>query len=159
MTAKHPNIIMNSKPEEQAQVEIKPIIEWLETIHANLRGSANTETIARSILERERPLRQRIAMAEKEAEGHAKRIVDLLERLKAIRSMVSRFLIAHRDTHRSWVESFVECGAVKVDFNYHPHYPYIEPATDELTSLKTETQGGASSDGLGEVEPFNPSNV
>lgn len=47
--------------------------------------------------------------------------------LKAIREMVSRFLIAHRDTHRCWIESFVECGAIEADFNYHPNFPFIKP--------------------------------
>lgn len=47
--------------------------------------------------------------------------------LQATREMISRFLVAHRDTSRSWIESFIECGAIKVDWNYHPLYPYIEP--------------------------------
>lgn len=47
--------------------------------------------------------------------------------LKSVREMVSRFLIAHRDVARPWLESFVECGAVDIDFNYHPIYPYIKP--------------------------------
>lgn len=47
--------------------------------------------------------------------------------LKAVREMISRFLVAHRDTHKSWIEAFVECGAITADFNYHPLYPFIEP--------------------------------
>lgn len=55
----------------------------------------------------------------------------------AITKMVSRFLVAHRDTARTWVEAFIECGAIKADFNYHPVYPYIEPV------LANEDKGGS----------------
>jgi hypothetical protein len=54
----------------------------------------------------------------------------------AITKMIARFLIAHRDTARTWIEAFIECGAIKVDFNYHQNYPYIEPV------LAHEDKGG-----------------
>lgn len=50
-----------------------------------------------------------------------------LNELAIIRNEVSRFLIAHRDVARCWIEAFVECGAVEADFNYHPRYPFIKP--------------------------------
>lgn len=47
--------------------------------------------------------------------------------LQATREMISRFLVAHRDTSKNWIEAFVECGAIEADFNYHPLYPFIKP--------------------------------
>lgn len=30
-------------------------------------------------------------------------------------------------THRNWIEHFEKVEAIKVDFDYHPLYPFIEP--------------------------------
>jgi len=49
------------------------------------------------------------------------------ETLAAVRNMVSRFLVTHHDISRSWLDGFVECGAVEIDYNYHPFYPHIKP--------------------------------
>jgi len=44
----------------------------------------------------------------------------------AITAMLARFLIAHRDTHRCWLDSFVEVGAVTIDWNANP-YGEVKP--------------------------------
>jgi len=53
----------------------------------------------------------------------------LREKHDAITEMCSRFLVAHRDTAKPWIESFAEVGAITADFNYHPRYPFIEPVS------------------------------
>lgn len=51
---------------------------------------------------------------------------ELISKHNAITEMLARFLIAHRDTHRCWLDSFVEVGAVTIDWNANP-YGEVKP--------------------------------
>ena len=48
---------------------------------------------------------------------------------KPIREMLERFLIVHRNVSKSWLDGFVECKAVTIDYNYP--YPMIRAYTKE----------------------------
>lgn len=47
------------------------------------------------------------------------------DEFKATREMIARYLIANRKVHKTWIQGFVECGAIEVDWEYHPYYPGI----------------------------------
>ena len=55
------------------------------------------------------------------AEGVLDEHQEFISKHNAITAMLARFLIAHRDTHRCWLDSFVECGAVTIDWNANPY--------------------------------------
>lgn len=70
-----------------------------------------------------RPLTYRQAFEDiaKTCEGQIKRAVAAEEAHNKVTAMVARFLVPHRTRlSESWLEGFVECGAVTIDKSY-PH--------------------------------------
>lgn len=113
-------------------MNITPIIQAIELLDQAVTftiNEAERETLRRNVFSLRATLRKRgVFIGGGEEPKSADPETEADKKLAAVCVMVSRFLVAHRDVSRNWIEAFIEVDAIKVDFNYHPLYPYIEPA-------------------------------